>query len=138
MRNWLDDQTLSAVVNGSISTWRPVTSGIPQILGLALLNIFVSDTDSVTEGIISKFANDSKLCGLVNTLEGKDAIQRDLDRLARWECEKLFKFKKAKCKVLHVQYLIFCSMNKNLDYCNSKPQVTINSDSHKKQTYSCY
>ncbi|PKU29985.1 rna-directed dna polymerase from mobile element jockey-like [Limosa lapponica baueri] len=44
----------------------------------------------------------TKLCGLVNTLEGRDAIQRDLDWLERWVCANLVRFKKAKCKVLHL------------------------------------
>ncbi|KAJ7416840.1 rna-directed dna polymerase from mobile element jockey-like [Willisornis vidua] len=41
-------------------------------------------------------------CGVVNTLEGRDAIQRELDRLERWVCANLIKFNKAKCEVLNL------------------------------------
>lgn len=46
-----------------------------------MFNIFVGDMDSEIEFVLSKFTNDTELCGAVNTLEGKDSIQRDLDRL---------------------------------------------------------
>jgi len=93
---------LRVAVKGFMSGWRPVRSGVPQgsVLAPVLLDIFISNIGSWIECTLSKFADDTKLCGAVDTQEGRDGIQRDLDRLQRWARANLMKFSKTKCKAL--------------------------------------
>ena len=115
MKNWLQDrvQRSRVVVNGTTSLWRSVMTGVPQqsVLKPILFNFFISDIDSGVKCTLSKFADVTKLQTGVNTAEGQDVIQRDLDRHKQWAQVNFMRFNKPKCKILclsigniHCQY----------------------------------
>jgi len=69
-----------------------------------LFNIVIGDMDSGFERTLSKFSDDTKLCGVVDKPRGRDDIQRELDRLERWARVNFMKFIKVKCKVLRMSW----------------------------------
>ena len=75
------------------------------ILAPVLFNIFISDTESGTGSIFSEFednTDNTRLSSIVDTIEGRDAIQRNLDRLYKWAHVNITIFSMAKSKVLHL------------------------------------
>ncbi|RMC05346.1 hypothetical protein DUI87_18535 [Hirundo rustica rustica] len=72
------------------------------------LNNFLSVfTGSGIECTLSKFADDTKLCGEIGTHKGWDTIQRHLDKFGKWAHGNLTKFKKSKHKCSKLSIAMF-------------------------------
>lgn len=78
--------------------WCPPRS----VLGLKLFDIFINDLDSGIECTLIKFVDDTMLSGALDTIEGKDTVQRDLDRLEKEAHKNIMRFNTAKYKVFHL------------------------------------
>jgi len=101
--NWLTDRTQRVCINGSISDWIPVLSGVPQgsVLGPILFLIFINDLDTGITNWILKFADDTKMFGPVCSHDDYVAFQEDLNRLFSWTTDWQMTFNIDKCKIMH-------------------------------------
>ena len=103
LKDWLSERKQRVVINGFMSSWLDVKSGVPQgsVLGPILFLIYVNDIDDGLNCKVSKFADDTKIACKVTTTRERETLQSDLDRLTHWANEWQMKFNIKKCRVLH-------------------------------------
>ena len=103
IEQWLTDRRQRVVVDGEVSNWKSVLSGVPQgsVLGPILFLIYINDLDDSITSDVLKFADETKLFRKVNTDGDKQHLQNDLDRLVKWSEKWQMLFNFGKCKCLH-------------------------------------
>ena len=113
IEQWLTDRRQRVVVDGEVSNWKSVLSGVPQgsVLGPILFLIYINDLDDSITSNVLKFADDTKLFRKVNTDGDKQHLQNDLDRLVKWSEKWQMLLNFGKCKCLHTGH-----RNLNVNY----------------------
>jgi ribonucleases P/MRP protein subunit RPP40 len=104
IRGWLSERKQRVVLNGYMSEWEKVFSGVPQgsVLGPILFTIFINDLDEDIINKILKFADDTKLIGSVQSQQDVESLRRDLEKLTLWSEQWQMGFNVDKCKIMHL------------------------------------
>ena len=101
IEQWLTDRRQRVVVDGEVSNWKPVLSGVPQgsVLGPILFLLYINDLEEGVTSKIFKFADDTKLFRKIKGNGDKQQLQDDIDKLIKWseKWQMLFNFQKCKC-----------------------------------------
>ena len=108
--NWLSaflsDRVQAVKVNGKISDYISVKSGVPQgsVLGPVLFLVYVNDlVDLFGPGLTVKmFADDVKIYAIINDVHDTVAFQAGLDALNAWSNDWQLPISLNKCSVLHL------------------------------------
>ena len=87
--NWIEklltDRRQRVVVDGEVSNWKLVLSGVPQasVLGSILFCIYLNDLEEGVTSQILKFAVNTKLVRQIKGNGDKQQLQDDIDKLIK-------------------------------------------------------
>ena len=100
IEKWLTHRRQRLLVDGEISNWKSVLSGVPQgsVLGPILFLIYINDLEDDISSKVLKFADDTKV---INDTD-KQSLQDDLDKLVKWSEKWQMLFNFGKCKCIHI------------------------------------
>lgn len=99
---FLSNRSFAVKVAGTLSSHRPVLSGVPQgsVLGPVLFLIYISDLAAILKSRAAFYADDLKIYG--NPLSEGDSLRGDLDAISAWSSLWLLPLNAKKCSVLHL------------------------------------
>jgi len=100
----LSNRRQKVSVEGELSEWAEVKSGVPQgsVLGPLLFLVYINDIDENILSKFGKFADDSKAAKVVNNSEDADILRGDLVTLQNWSHDWQMEFNSDKCRVMHI------------------------------------
>ena len=90
------------VVNGVISDWAPVVSGVPQGTVPVLFPLHINDITADIESEIRLFPDDSVCYREIKDKEDTLKLQWDIDRLGNWARKWGMRFQPVKCNMMQL------------------------------------
>ena len=89
-------------LNGSFSSWHPVTAGVPQgsILGPLLFILYVNDISKSINCKLKVFANDIAIYHQVSSIQDCHFLQQNLNSCLQWCSQWQVNLNPAKCEAL--------------------------------------
>ena len=94
--DFLTQRQQRVVVNGEMSRWKPVTSGVPQgsVLGPLLFVLFINDLpDNITnDSEIYMYADDTKFFRCIKEQNDCQKLQQNVQDLYSWSEKWLLRF----------------------------------------------
>ena len=124
IEEWLTHRRQRVIVDGEVSNWKSVLSGVPQgsvlddeisnwksvlsgvphgtVLVPILILIYINDLEDDMSSKLLKFADDTKVFRRVTNVTDKQCLQDDLDKLVEWSEKWQMVFKFGRCKCIHI------------------------------------
>ena len=102
IKSFLTGRRHRVTVDGKLSDWVNVISGIPQgsVLGHTLFVIFINDMPDVARNCLKLFADDAKLYGTIRFEDDVISLQNDINNLTEWSKMWQLPFNVGKCKCM--------------------------------------
>ena len=103
-KDFLSGRRQRVVINGEMSEWREVLSGVPQgsVIGPTMFVLFINDMPEAVHCFIQMFADDAKIFQTMATDDDFTNFSNDLHSLQAWANTWQMVFNAKKCKVLHL------------------------------------
>ena len=104
IEKWLTQRKQRVIVDGEISNWKSVLSGVPQgsVLGPILFLTYINDLEDDTSSKVFKFADDTIVFRKVTNDTDEQSLQDDLDKLGKWSEKWQMLLNFGKCKRIHI------------------------------------
>ena len=104
LSNFLSNRFQRVVLNGHLSSWAQVVSGVPQgsVLGPLLFILYVNDIPDLIKCNVRMFADDTKIYSVIRSFDDHLRLQSDVNQLLEWSHLWLLRFNIAKCKFMRI------------------------------------